>query len=93
VTGLPRSRGSQLYLVQLIGVAVGLALVAFGPWRAGVTTIGVTFLVGAVGRAVVPDDHTGMLRVRGKAFDIAWTTAIGVGLIILAAVIPNQAAR
>lgn len=86
----PRSRGSQLYLVQLAGVAAGLVVMACGPWRAGITVIGVTFLVGAFGRAVVPGDHTGMLQVRGKVFDIGWTALLGVSLVVLAAVIPSQ---
>lgn len=87
----PRSRGSQLYLVQLLGVAVGLALIALGPWRTGVTVVGATFLAGAAARAVMPENHTGMLQVRGKVFDIGWTVLLGVSLIVLAAVIPDQA--
>lgn len=86
----PRSRGSQLYLLQLVGVAVGLAVTVFGPWRIGITVVGATFVVGALARVVVPDDHTGMLRVRGRAFDIGWTALLGVSLIVLAAVIPSQ---
>lgn len=86
----PRSRGSQLYLLQLVGVAVGLAILTFGPWRIGLTVVGAAFLGGAAVRAVVPHDHTGMLRVRGKAFDIGWTALLGVSLIVLAAVIPDQ---
>ncbi|MFI5426370.1 DUF3017 domain-containing protein [Aeromicrobium sp. UC242_57] len=62
----PRSRGSQLYLLQLLTVAVGLVLVAVGLWRTGIIAIGVAFMVGAVARSVVPIDHTGMLRVRGR---------------------------
>ena len=64
---VPRSRGSQIYLCLLVGVAVGLVLVAVGPWRAGLMTIGVTFVVGALARVVVPHDHVGMLRVRGRS--------------------------
>ncbi|MCW2830399.1 MAG: hypothetical protein JWP31_1091 [Aeromicrobium sp.] len=86
----PRSRGSQLYLVQLLTVLVGLVLVVAGPWRAGIIAIGLAFVVGALGRSVVPIDHTGMLRVRGKAFDVFWMTTLGVALIALAAVIPGQ---
>lgn len=87
---LPRSRGSQLYLVQLLAVAVGLVLVAAGPWRTGILVIGVAFVVGALARSVVPPDHTGMLRVRGKAFDMFWMTTLGVALIVLALIVPAQ---
>ena len=86
----PRSRGSQLYLAQLLVVAVGLVLVVTGPWRAGVVAIGAAFVVGALARSVVPIDHTGMLRVRGKIFDMMWMTTLGAALIVLAIVIPGQ---
>lgn len=87
---MPRSRGSQLYLLQLLGVAVGLVLIGFDHWRIGVTVVGASFVASAIARISVPERHHGMLQVRGKAFDIAWTTLLGVGLIVLAAVIPPQ---
>ena len=87
---MPRSRGSQLYLLQLVVVAVGLGLVVVGPWRAGVAVVGAAFIVGAVARSVVPVSHTGMLRVRGKLFDMVWMTLLGVALFVLALVIPDQ---
>jgi len=86
----PRSRGSQFYLLQLLVVLVGLVLVATGHWRVGVSAIGLAFVAGALARSVVPIDHTGMLRVRGKAFDVFWMTTLGVSLIVLAWVIPTQ---
>lgn len=89
---VPRSRGSQIYLVQLAAVVVGLVLVFLGPWRVGMTVIGAAFLLGAVARAAVPLDHTGMLRVRGKIFDIAWMAFLGVALVLLAIVVPPQPA-
>lgn len=87
---LPRSRGSQFYLLQLVAVVVGLLLVALGQWRPGVGAIGLAFVAGALARSVVPIDHTGMLRVRGKAFDIVWMTILGVALVVLPVLIPNQ---
>ena len=86
----PRSRGSQFYLLQLLVVLIGLVLVATGQWRVGVSAIGLAFVAGALARSVVPIDHTGMLRVRGKAFDVFWMTTLGVSLIVLAWVIPTQ---
>ena len=32
---VPRSRGSQIYLLLLVGVLAGLLMVVSGPWRAG----------------------------------------------------------
>lgn len=86
----PRSRGSQIYLALLTGVAVGLVLVLVGPWRAGVLVIGLSFVLGALARAVVPQDHLGMLRVRGRTFDITWMATLGVSLSVLALVVPPQ---
>jgi hypothetical protein len=85
----PRSRGSQFYLLQLLVVLVGLVLVAAGLWRAGVSAIGLAFVAGALARSVVPVNHTGMLRVRGKAFDMFWMTTLGVSLVVLAWVVPS----
>jgi len=89
----PRSRGSQFYLLQLLGVVVGLGLVVAGPWRVGVEVVGATFVLGALARWVVPVNHTGMLRVRSKVFDVFWMTTLGVALIVLAIVIPDQPGR
>ena len=61
-----------------------------GQWRLGVGGVGLAFVAGAVARSVVPIDHTGMLRVRGKAFDIVWMTTLGVALIVLPFLIPDQ---
>ena len=85
----PRSRGSQFYLLQLLAVVVGLVLVAAGQWRLGIGAIGMAFVAGALARVVVPIDHTGMLRVRGKAFDMFWMTTLGVSLVVLAWVVPG----
>ena len=85
---MPRSRGSQFYLLLLFGVGVGLLMVISGPWRAGLMVVGATFVVGALTRVVVPADHVGMLRVRSKAFDIFWTATLGVSLIALALLVP-----
>ena len=86
---LPRSRGSQFYLLTLLGVALGLLLVLIGPWRIGLLIIGGTFVASAVGRLVVTEKHEGMLNVRGRAFDVFWTMFLGVSLIVLAAVVPS----
>jgi predicted neutral ceramidase superfamily lipid hydrolase len=85
---LPRSRGSQIYLLLLIGVFVGLLMVVSGPWREGLMVVGITFIVAALARLVVSAEHVGMLRVRSKAFDIFWTTTLGVSLCVLALVVP-----
>jgi len=88
VVPLPRSRGSQFYLLQLLFVAAGIVLVLFGVWRIGLHIIGAAFVGGALARAVVPVEHEGMLGVRSRAFDIFWMMTLGVALIALAIVVP-----
>lgn len=85
---LPVSRGSQLYLLQLLVVAAGIILVLFGVWRTGLHVIGAAFVGGALARAVVPVEHEGMLHVRSKPFDIFWMGTLGAALIVLAIVVP-----
>jgi hypothetical protein len=85
----PSTTGGIIYLVVVGGVLVGLALVAVGPWRAGIATMGASFGVATVARAVLPDERAGMLRIRRRFVDI---TAMGVccaGMVILAVVIPR----
>lgn len=86
---LPRSYGSRIYLLHLVAVATGIALVISGWWRYGVVVIGASFIASALFRVIVPLDHTGMLRVRGKVFDVIWMGFLGVSLVILALVVPS----
>lgn len=88
----PRSVGSSVYLVLLVGVAIGLLLVALGYWRTGVAGIGFTFGVGTLVRAVTSDAHKGMLGVRGRAFDVVWMALLAIGLFSLALLVPNVVA-
>lgn len=85
---VPRSRGSQIYLMLLSAVAVGLVLVVTGPWRVGLGVMGAAFVLGALSRAVTPTSHQGMLAVRGRFFDVVWTLVLGGALVVLAFVVP-----
>lgn len=86
----PQTIGGAVYLL-VVGMAVtGLAIVAAGAWRTGVSWMGAGLLVGALARVVLPERRAGMLRVRRKSVDVAMLTLAGVTLIVLAIVIPNQ---
>lgn len=85
---VPRSRGSQFWIVMTVAIAVGLVLVAIGYWRKGLAVMGATFTAGAVARLVIPEEHSGMLHVRGRTFDVVWTAFLGVSLTVLAIVVP-----
>jgi hypothetical protein len=89
---VPSTFGGMVYLFVVATSAVGLMVVAFGPWRRGVGVIGAALLFGAVMRAVLPGNNAGMLRVRRNRWaDVLMLGGVGVALIVLASVIPNQA--
>lgn len=84
----PVSYGTRLYIVALVCVAAGLTTVAWGYWRRGLVAIGLTMVCIAVVRWLVPEDHTGALKVRARWFDVLWMGGVGLALIGLALVVP-----
>jgi len=88
--GLPSTVGGTLYLAVLAAAVVGLVLVAINDWRVGVSVLGGALLVAALGRAVLGEFESGMLRVRSKIFDVIALSGLGALMIVLAIVIPNQ---
>jgi hypothetical protein len=90
---VPSTVGGMVYLIVVALSAVGLLIVAFGPWRRGVGLIGVALLLGALGRTVLRERDAGMLRVRRHRWiDVLMLGGVGASLILLASVIPNQQA-
>lgn len=87
---IPSTWGGVVYLVLAAAVIAGLLVVAFGPWRRGVTLIGVAGIAAAVARGTLPEREAGMLEVRGRWFDVASLIGVGSTLIVLAGVIPDQ---
>lgn len=88
---IPSTPGGLVYLIVVAISAVGLLIVAFGPWRRGVALIGVALLVGALMRALLRDRDAGMLRVRRSRWvDVLMLGGVGTTMIVLASVIPNQ---
>ena len=88
---LPSTFGGLVYLIVVAVSAVGLLLVAFGPWRRGIDLIGAALLVGALMRIVLSESNAGMLRVRRNRWaDVLMLGGVGTVLIVLASVIPNQ---
>ncbi len=88
---VPSTLGGMVYLIVVAVTAVGLLIVAFGPWRRGITLIGLGLLFGALMRTLLRDRNAGMLRVRRhKWVDVAMLGSIGTAMIVLASVIPNQ---
>jgi hypothetical protein len=90
---IPSTVGGAVYLVVVAVSAVGLLVVALGPWRRGVAMIGAALLVAAVARVVLPSRDAGMLRVRRSRWvDVLMLAGVGTTLLVLASVIPNQPA-
>lgn len=86
----PQTFGGVVYLLVSATVLVGLGVVAFGPWRRGVALIGLALILAAAVRLLLREPNAGMLRVRGRIFDVLALAGVGVALIALAANIPNQ---
>lgn len=86
----PSTLGGAVYLVVVAVCVAGLLVVAFGPWRRGVTLIGSALLLSALFRLTLTERSSGMLRVRGRWFDVVALAGTGVLLVVLAGVIPNQ---
>lgn len=87
---LPRSYGSRIYVAHLAVVVLGLVVMLSGFWRSGIGLVGVSFALAALARAWVSEDHTGMLRVRGRTFDIIWMGFLGFALCTLAIIVPGK---
>jgi hypothetical protein len=88
----PQTLGGVVYLAVLASAVVGLVTVLAGAWRAGLGWVGAGLLVAALTRLLLSERGAGMLRVRRKWSDVLMLTVAGVGLIVLAIVVPNQPA-
>ena len=84
--------GTVVYALVLAVVAAGLAVLALGPWRLGVSLCGGAFAAAAIARVAVPERSSGLLRMRRRLIDLMWMVAIGGLLITLAIIIPSQPA-
>lgn len=72
----------------LVGVFVGLVIaVPFGHWRVGCTLIGAAATVGGLLR-LLPQQRVGLLAVRSRLIDTILLLGTGVGILVLAWVIP-----
>ncbi len=86
----PRTIGGVVYLVVLGATALGIGIVMLDRWRTGLTLVGAALVCGALARVVIRDEDAGMLGIRRKAVDVATLVLLGGGLVVLAAVIPDQ---
>lgn len=87
---LPRTLGGMVYILVVGMAMVGLGITVAGAWRTGLGWMGGGLLLGALTRAVLSERGAGMLRVRRRWSDVLTLTGVGVALIVLAVVVPEQ---
>ena len=72
----------------LVGVFVGLVIaVPLGHWRLGCTLIGAAVTAGGLLR-LMPQQRVGLLAVRNRAVDSILLLGSGIGIMLLAWMIP-----
>lgn len=86
----PSTTGGVVYLVVVALVLTGLGIVAVGVWRTGVTLMGGAFGLACAGRAVLPDEQAGMLRIRRRGVDLVTMAMCSAGMFVLAVIIPAR---
>ena len=77
-----------LFLV-LVGVAVGLAMVALEHWRRGLVVIGLALVVAALLRLLLPLPRLGFLAVRSRTTDVTLTAGAGLAITLIALTLPS----
>ncbi len=73
--------------LALLG-AVGQGLVSAGLFRVGAVLVAFAVVVAALLRAVLPQDHAGMLALRSRGVDVALYGVLGTAALVLAVVVP-----
>lgn len=71
----------------LLGVFVGLVVVATSHWRAGTTLIGLSITMGGLFR-LLPQRRVGLLAVRSRPLDTLVLLGVGIGIALLAWAVP-----
>jgi hypothetical protein len=93
---LQRSRpppGTVVVAVEIAVAAVGLLVVVFGPWRLGVGMIGAGLVAGSMARTLLPERAAGLLRVCRPTVDVVIMTGLGIVIVLLAFLVPDQPDR
>ena len=75
--------------IVLLGIVVGLSVSAAGHFRRGTVLLAASVVFGAWLRTVLPSERVGLLKVRGKGVDVATLAFFGLGLTVLALVVPS----
>lgn len=76
-------------LAVLVTVGVGLLVVTFGHWRRGLVIMGLTLVVAALLRLLLPVRRVGFLAVRSRPLDVVLMAGAGTALTVIAFMIPS----
>ena len=80
----------QLPLLSvLLVVGLGLLLVTFRHWQAGLVVIGLALIGAGVLRLLLPVRRAGFLAVRSRSVDVVLLTGTGLALAVIARTIPS----
>ncbi|MDX6292374.1 MAG: hypothetical protein QOH50_1449 [Kribbellaceae bacterium] len=77
-----------LTLCCLVGLT-GLVVLTFNDWREGVLIFAGGVLLAGLLRVVLSDDASGLLRVRGRMFDVMLLLGVGAAILLLGLIVPN----
>jgi Protein of unknown function (DUF3017) len=77
------------FLLVCVGAAAGLGVVVLlDRFRRGTLLLAGAVVLGAWLRALLPPAQVGLLRVRGRTFDVATMLCLGIALTVVALVVP-----
>lgn len=85
-----RPYGTAVVAGALLASVLGLLVVAIGPWRIGSGIVGSAMIVSAMARLLLPERHAGLLRIRRTGSDVLAMTVLGVAIVLLAVLVPDQ---
>ncbi len=75
-------------LAVLVTVGAGLLVVTLGHWRRGLVVIGLTMVLAALLRLLLPERRVGFLAVRSRPVDVVLMAGAGAALTVIALAIP-----
>ena len=83
-------RAGEWPLTLVLGSALGaLGVVAVGHFRPGTVLLSLAVLLGAGLRAALPTRTAGLLAVRSRAVDALLMGVLGLGMLVLALIVPE----
>jgi Protein of unknown function (DUF3017) len=84
-------RNAPFWLVLVIELA-GVAYTGLSPqhWLRGVGVMSIGLLIGGIARLTLTNEQAGLLRVRGRAFDVLCYIGFGVLAIVFGLALPGR---